>query len=107
MAGWTPEKPAELDVNLRDYQLDGYRWLARLSQWGVGGVLADDMGLGKTVQALGALVDRAADGPALVIAPTSVGDNWVRETERFAPSLSAKLYRDSDRDALLKVGRSR
>ena len=54
LADWTPEKPAGLDAQLRDYQLDGYRWLARLSQWGVGGVLADDMGLGKTVQALGA-----------------------------------------------------
>ena len=40
LAGWTPQKPDDLDVQLRDYQLDGYRWLARLSQWGVGGVLA-------------------------------------------------------------------
>ena len=87
---------------MRDYQLEGYQWLARLSRWGVGGVLADDMGLGKTVQTLGVLVDRAVDGPALVIAPTSVGDNWVRETERFAPELTAKLYRDSDRDALIQ-----
>jgi len=37
-------EPDSLDVALRDYQLDGYRWLARLSRWGVGGVLADDMG---------------------------------------------------------------
>ncbi|NND97254.1 MAG: DEAD/DEAH box helicase [Pirellulaceae bacterium] len=102
LAGWTPEKPDSLDAQLRDYQLDGYRWLARLSQWGVGGILADDMGLGKTVQTLGLLIDRAADGPALVIAPTSVGENWIRETQRFAPELNAKLYRDSDRDALIK-----
>ncbi len=99
---WTPSKPKALDVTLRDYQLEGYQWLARLSSWGVGGVLADDMGLGKTVQALGALVDRGSDGPALVIAPTSVGDNWVRETERFAPTLHPKLYRDSDRDSLIE-----
>ena len=37
-----------------------------------------------------------------MIAPTSVGDNWVRETERFASSLNAKLYRDSDREELIK-----
>ncbi len=103
LADWTPEKPAEMDAELRDYQLEGYRWLARLSRWGVGGVLADDMGLGKTVQALGVLVDRASDGPALVVAPTSVGDNWVRETQRFAPQLRPHLYRDSDRDQLIEA----
>jgi superfamily II DNA or RNA helicase len=103
LADWTPSKPQELNAVLRDYQLEGYQWLARLSKWGVGGVLADDMGLGKTVQALGALVDRADGGPALVVAPTSVGDNWVRETERFAPNLNAHLYRDSDRDELIKA----
>ena len=102
LAGWTPDQPAGLQAELRDYQLDGYRWLARLSRWGVGGVLADDMGLGKTVQALGVLVDRAADGPALVVAPTSVGDNWVRETERFAPGLQPLLYRDSNRGQLIE-----
>lgn len=101
LADWSPEKPKGLDASLRDYQLEGYRWLARLSKWGVGAVLADDMGLGKTVQTLGVLLDRAKDGPALVIAPTSVGDNWVRETERFTPSLKAFLYRDSDRQKLI------
>ena len=98
---WNPEKPAELDAEFRDYQLDGYRWLARLSRWGVGGVLADDMGLGKTVQTLGILCDRGDGGPALVVAPTSVGDNWVRETNRFSPDLNPILYRESDRDQLI------
>ncbi len=102
LADWMPEKPDRLEATLREYQLEGYRWLARLSRWGVGGVLADDMGLGKTVQALGALIDRADGGPALVVAPTSVGENWVRETQRFAPSLRPKLYRDSDREELVK-----
>ncbi|MEM6777415.1 MAG: DEAD/DEAH box helicase [Planctomycetota bacterium] len=102
LAQWNPDRPDGLDAQLRDYQLDGYRWLSRLSRWGVGGVLADDMGLGKTVQTLGALVDRASDGPALVVAPTSVGDNWVREAERFAPSLRPLLYRDQNRDAVVR-----
>ncbi|MCA9140773.1 MAG: hypothetical protein KDB00_28565, partial [Planctomycetales bacterium] len=101
LADYHPAKPDHLDVEFRDYQLDGYRWLARLSRWGVGGILADDMGLGKTVQTLGVLVDRAADGPALVIAPTSVGDNWVRETNRFAPELNPMLYREGNRQQLI------
>ncbi|TWT70256.1 DEAD/DEAH box helicase [Crateriforma conspicua] len=103
---WTPEKPSELDVEFRHYQLEGYQWLARLSRWGVGGVLADDMGLGKTVQALGVLCDRGDGGPALVIAPTSVGDNWVREANRFAPTLNPILYRDSNRDELIKTAKA-
>jgi len=102
LADWNPDRPEGLDAQLRDYQLDGYRWLARLSRWGVGGVLADDMGLGKTVQALGALVDRGPEGAALVVAPTSVGENWVRETERFAPGLTPVLYRDGDRDQIIR-----
>ena len=98
---WNPDQPEGLDADLRQYQLEGYRWLARLSRWCVGGVLADDMGLGKTVQTLGVLLDRASEGPALVVAPTSVGDNWIRETNRFAPSLTPRSYRDSDRQDLV------
>jgi superfamily II DNA or RNA helicase len=98
---WVPDVPTGLQADLRDYQVEGYRWLARLSRWGVGGVLADDMGLGKTVQTLAVLLDRAADGPALIVAPTSVGDNWIRETSRFAPSLAAHSYREHDRQHLI------
>ena len=98
---WVPEVPSGLEANLRDYQAEGYRWLARLSRWGVGGVLADDMGLGKTVQTLAVLLDRSSEGPALIVAPTSVGDNWIRETARFAPALSAHSYREHDRQHLI------
>ncbi len=100
-----PQLPENLDANLRDYQVDGYRWLRKLAEWGVGGILADDMGLGKTLQTLAVLLDRAADGPALVIAPTTVGFNWVREAERFTPDLDVHLYRETDRaDFLTTIG---
>ena len=97
-----PDPPSELSADLRPYQIDGYRWLSRLSKWGVGGVLADDMGLGKTVQTLGVLLERRHVGPTLVVAPTSVGENWVRETLRFAPELTPKVYRDADRETLVR-----
>ena len=58
-------------------------WLARLAHWGAGAILADEMGLGKTVQTLALLAHRAASGPALVVAPTSVVPNWVDEAARF------------------------
>lgn len=101
-----PKPSKKFAAELRDYQLEGYRWMRRLAEWGVGACLADDMGLGKTVQTLAVLVDRAKKGPTLVIAPTSVGFNWQRETQRFAPSLSAHLYRETERaDFLAKVGK--
>lgn len=97
-----PVPPESFAGTLRDYQLDGYRWLRRLAEWGVGGCLADDMGLGKTIQALAVLIDRQQTGPALVIAPTSVGFNWDREVAKFAPELKAHLYRETDRDEFLE-----
>lgn len=51
------------------------------------------MGLGKTVQALALLMLRRGLGPALVVAPTSVGFNWVRECARFAPTLRVRTLR--------------
>jgi len=89
------EPPADLQAQLRDYQLDGYRWLMRLADSGFGAVLADDMGLGKTVQTLALLLQRAAGGPALVVAPTSVCGNWLLEAARFAPELRIELYGDA------------
>ncbi len=91
------QPPSNLQTELRDYQLDGFAWLKRLSHWNTGACLADDMGLGKTIQALALLIERASQGPALVIAPASVGFNWENETHKFAPSLTPKLFRNFDR----------
>ena len=87
-----PELPSTLQAELRPYQIEGYRWLARLAHWGAGACLADDMGLGKTVQTLALLLTRAPDGPALVVAPTSVVANWTDEARRFAPTLNVRVY---------------
>ncbi|WP_225917197.1 DEAD/DEAH box helicase [Pseudomonas xanthosomatis] len=89
---YQPRLPATLKADLRAYQHEGFTWLARLAQWGVGACLADDMGLGKTVQILALLLQRAADGPQLVVAPTSVTLNWQAESRRFAPQLKLHLY---------------
>jgi superfamily II DNA or RNA helicase len=94
-----PRPPSDLQAELRPYQVEGHAWLSRLSAAGLGACLADDMGLGKTLQAIAVLLDRAVEGPALVAAPTSVTFNWVREIERFAPSLRPILYRGPDRSA--------
>ncbi|MEM7231675.1 MAG: DEAD/DEAH box helicase [Planctomycetota bacterium] len=96
-----PRLPSSLKADLRDYQREGFRWLMRMSEWGVGACLADDMGLGKTVQTLAVLLKRKSMGPTLVVAPTSVGFNWISECERFAPSLRPILYRDAGREELI------
>ena len=100
-SAFTPELPSTLQAELRDYQLEGYAWLARLAHWGVGACLADDMGLGKTVQALALMLARAPQGPTLVIAPTSVCMNWIAEAQKFAPTLNVKLFGAGDRAAML------
>lgn len=89
---YRPPLPRTLQADLRAYQHEGFIWLSRLAQWGVGACLADDMGLGKTVQILAILLQRAAGGPQLVVAPTSVILNWQAESKRFAPQLKLRLY---------------
>ena len=96
------ELPSTFNADLRPYQMEGYQWLMRLADWGVGACLADDMGLGKTVQALAMLVARAEQGAALVLAPVSVCRNWEREARRFAPTLNPIIFRDGDRAEMVK-----
>jgi superfamily II DNA or RNA helicase len=92
----------DLRAELRDYQIEGVRWLLRTSTWAEGACLADEMGLGKTVQTLALLAARASLGPALVVCPTSVADNWAAECRRFAPSLDPVVHRGAGRAAKLR-----
>lgn len=86
---------------LRDYQREGFVWMARLAMWSPGACLADDMGLGKTVQAIALLLHRVEQGPVILVGPTTLGFNWQREVARFAPSLTFHLIRSSaELDAL-------
>jgi superfamily II DNA or RNA helicase len=100
------KKPRNLKASLRPYQEQGFHWLWFLHEIGAGGVLADDMGLGKTVQTLALLlavkaadekVDNGRSFKALIVAPTSVVTNWLREMDKFAPSLKHALWHGGDR----------
>ncbi|HKU37384.1 MAG TPA: DEAD/DEAH box helicase, partial [Polyangiales bacterium] len=93
----TPNLPRGFEAELRGYQRDGFEWLSRLAHMRAGACLADDMGLGKTLQALALLVAEAAQGPALVVAPTSVCTNWLDEARRFAPGLRMHELASSER----------
>lgn len=89
--------PTGLKAKLRAYQQEGYEWMIRLYHWKKGACLADDMGLGKTVQTLAALLKLAPHGPTLVVAPTSLVNNWQRESQKFTPELRVRIYRDTSR----------
>ncbi|WP_291530161.1 DEAD/DEAH box helicase [Bacteroides sp. UBA939] len=91
----TVKVPAKLQATLRDYQLDGFRWMVRLSNWGAGTCLADDMGLGKTIQTIAYLLYTARSGASLVVAPASVVPNWRKELQRFAPALNVSILNES------------
>ncbi|HEY6079700.1 MAG TPA: DEAD/DEAH box helicase, partial [Polyangiaceae bacterium] len=101
LASKTFELPSSLRAELRPYQLEGFHWLCRLAELGLGACLADDMGLGKTLQILALLLLRADQGAALVVAPTSVCANWAIEARRFAPGLEVLEYNGDARDELL------
>ncbi|MEZ4219617.1 MAG: DEAD/DEAH box helicase [Polyangiaceae bacterium] len=94
-----PEVPRAFEANLRDYQLDGFTWMRRLAHWGAGALLCDDMGLGKTIQVLALLTDLEREGPALIVAPTSVCAHWEQLAARFAPSLRCHRLPSDDREA--------
>ncbi|WP_328542900.1 SNF2-related protein [Streptomyces sp. NBC_00371] len=89
-------QPAALAADLRDYQLRGLNWLARMTSLGLGACLADDMGLGKTITLIALHLHRQTApetaAPTLVVCPTSLMGNWQREIERFAPGTSVRRF---------------
>ena len=106
---------------LRAYQKAGYNWFYFLKEFRFGGVLADDMGLGKTIQTLVLLqnekeimkkqaieehrplqLDIFSNEPSsaatsLLIVPTSLIHNWVREAKKFTPGLNVLIHRGQNR----------
>ncbi|MDP1559602.1 MAG: DEAD/DEAH box helicase [Nitrosomonas sp.] len=101
LADLDPQLPTTLQGELREYQLQGYQWMARLAHLGAGACLADDMGLGKTIQALALILSRTTGGPTLILAPTSVCNNWLEEAQRFAPTLNVRYFGSGDRQQQL------
>ena len=91
-----PLSPALRPV-LRDYQREGFLFLADRILCGAGALLADDMGLGKTLQVLALLQSFAENDPAhplraIVVCPAAVTGVWMAECARFSPHLRAAAY---------------
>ncbi|BDX20230.1 hypothetical protein MFKK_30400 [Halopseudomonas aestusnigri] len=99
----------ELDVpgltaTLYPYQARGVHWMRETIAHTGGLILADEMGLGKTLQIIALLLlePPQESAPALIICPTSLIANWVREFTRFAPSLTVLVHRGSERAGIYR-----
>lgn len=83
--------PEGLNIELREYQKIGFKWLKNIEKYNFGGILADDMGLGKTLQMIILLLDYKISEkdkrPSLVVCPSSLSLNWENEIKKFAPKL--------------------
>ncbi|XP_007035456.2 PREDICTED: chromatin structure-remodeling complex protein SYD isoform X1 [Theobroma cacao] len=81
---------------LREYQMNGLRWLVSLYNNHLNGILADEMGLGKTVQVISLicyLMETKNDrGPFLVVVPSSVLPGWESEINFWAPEINKIVY---------------
>mmetsp|Transcript_22992 Transcript_22992/g.29369 ORF Transcript_22992/g.29369 Transcript_22992/m.29369 type:complete len:699 (+) Transcript_22992:194-2290(+) len=103
-----PEQPKIMvGGRLRDYQIQGYKWMVGLYENGLHGILADEMGLGKTVQTIALLAhlrEKGVYGPILLVVPLSTVTNWIAEIEKWVPSMPVLMYHGSkeDRQAMRK-----
>lgn len=83
------------------------RWLLKLHEQYVGGLLADEMGLGKTIQIAvflrsiaescqySRIVDYKGLGPTLIISPTTIMHQWVRELNTWFPRCKVIVFHAS------------
>lgn len=89
------------------YQKVGVQWLWELNIQRCGGILGDEMGLGKTVQIIAFLSGLSVSkllsrhgsfkglGPVLIVTPTTVMHQWIKEFHDWWPQLRAALMHES------------
>ncbi|XP_056091877.1 DNA excision repair protein ERCC-6-like [Rhinichthys klamathensis goyatoka] len=86
---------------LYDHQKEGVAFLYSLHRDGrKGGILADDMGLGKTIQVisfLSGMYDAELANHTLLVMPTSLIKNWVREFAKWTPGMRVKEFHGSSK----------
>lgn len=103
------ELPPQVDIkglvaDLFPYQARGVQWMWETVSRTGGLILADEMGLGKTLQIIALLLKDPPphSAPALIICPTSLIANWVREFGKFAPSISLMVHRGAYRAGIYR-----
>jgi len=107
-------KPSEhqFDGTLRHYQEQGVSWMTEMGTKGFNLILADEMGLGKTVQTLAMLAKTSGEqiagkkgkkpkqAPSLLLCPTSLIENWRRETATFVPTFKVAVAAGKEREKI-------
>lgn len=90
--------------NLREYQLDAFKWLKTLAGFNFGGILADDMGLGKTLEVISFLSSDKTKKPSLIVCPMSLVYNWENECEKWGLDCPFKLIlgASEERESIIK-----
>lgn len=103
------ELPPEIDIpglhaDLFPYQARGVQWMWETVNRTGGLILADEMGLGKTLQIIALLLMDPPEktAPALIVCPTSLIANWVREFGKFAPGFSLMVHRGAHRAGIYR-----
>lgn len=88
-----------LTATLLPYQARGVHWMWETISHTGGLILADEMGLGKTIQIIALLLIEPPqpDAPALIVCPTSLIANWLREFARFAAGMTVMVHRGPNR----------
>ncbi|KAG8554121.1 hypothetical protein GDO81_003672 [Engystomops pustulosus] len=86
----------DLYNKLFEHQKEGVAFMYSLHRDGrKGGILADDMGLGKTIQViafLSGMFDSELTKNVLLIMPTTLISNWVKEFEKWTPGMRVKTF---------------
>ncbi|KAK9500480.1 hypothetical protein O3M35_001737 [Rhynocoris fuscipes] len=89
------------------YQQVAVKWFWELDRKRCGGILGDEMGLGKTIQVISFLaglhVSKLEDydteykglGPSIIVCPTTVMHQWVREFHNWYPPLRVVILHES------------
>ncbi|KAI9292929.1 hypothetical protein K502DRAFT_294557 [Neoconidiobolus thromboides FSU 785] len=84
-------------ISLKDYQLEGVKWLLNKYQNQCGAILADEMGLGKTCQVITLLsyiiLNLNHNDINLIVVPASVLDNWIEEFNKFCKVIKVLAYK--------------
>ncbi|EOB12176.1 helicase mot1 [Nosema bombycis CQ1] len=80
---------------LRNYQVEGVKWINFLYSFHLNGILADDMGLGKTIQVLYFICSEIyeTNKKVLILCPSSLTGHWKGEIEKFYPFIKCEVYK--------------
>ncbi|KAL7581573.1 hypothetical protein ACA910_022133 [Epithemia clementina (nom. ined.)] len=96
--------PEAIQAELRDYQMIGLNWMAKMYSKNCGMILGDEMGLGKTLQTISLVchLKEVCDcsGPSLVICPMTVLTSWQAEIAKWAPGLKYLRLHSSNSEAV-------